>query len=192
MPASGILRQGSKVDFANVVREEQNATKIFLLQEGLAAKAAWNVKPPKFPTTGQPPKVDDMTVLKPVLLEKLRELNLSPPGRQFPEGSSEGHLTGMTLLKEISGCMGIDKEESTREVITKGLMAGFTYFDIALPLLGYHWLDFYVNEDEDDLTAMWDRSWHAAMDVLGNAPSTGPAQPLIANANAQRTPYAGG
>ena len=64
-----------------------------------------------------------------------------------------------------------------------------TYFDVPLPLLGYHWLDFHVNEDEDDIFAMWDRGWHAAMDALGVGPSTGTGQALIANANAQQSPY---
>jgi predicted acylesterase/phospholipase RssA len=176
---------------AQVGNDDARAKVGFVLKENLAAKSAWNVKPPKFTPTGQPPKVDDMTVLKPVLIEKLNELNLLPPGTQFPENTTEQHLIDMALLKEISGCMGIDKEDSTRDVITKGLMSGFTYFDVVLPLLGYHWLDFYVNEDEDDVVAMWDRGWHAAIDALGSAPSTGALPPLIANANTQQTPYPG-
>lgn len=186
-----LFSAGGQNKVAQVGNDDARAKVGFVLKENLAAKSAWNVKPPKFTPTGQPPKVDDMTVLKPVLIEKLRELDLSPPGGQFPEGSTENQLVDIALLKEISGCMGIDKEDSTREVITKGLMSGFTYFDVALPLLGYHWLDFYVNEDEDDVVAMWDRGWHAAVDALGNPPSTGAAQPLIANANTQQTPYGG-
>jgi predicted acylesterase/phospholipase RssA len=138
-------------------------TKIgFVLQESLAAKAIWNVQPPRFAVAGQPPKVDDMTVVKPILVEKLRELNLP----SFPEAGVENDLSELAVLKEISGMMGIDKEASTRDVITKGLMAGSTYFDVVIPLLGYHWLDFYVNEDEDDVFAMWDRAWNATRELV--------------------------
>lgn len=161
----------------------------FVLEESLAAKPVWNVQPPKFTPAGQPPKVDDMTVVRPILLEKLKALGIQPPGVSFPESAMNQHLVDLKLIEEISGVMGIDKETSTHEVITKGLMAGLTYFDVVLPLLGYHWLDFHVNEDEDDILAMWDRGWHAAMDALGVAPSTGTGQPLIANANAQQSPY---
>jgi len=85
--------------------------------------------------------------------------------------------------------LGIDKENVTREVTTKAMMASLSYFDVVIPLLGYHWLDFGVNGEEDPLIAMWDRSWHATMDALGTAPSTGTGQALIANANAQQSPY---
>lgn len=57
------------------------------------------------------------------------------------------------------------------------------------PLLGYHWLDFHVNEDEDDVLAMWDRAWHAALDALGSTPLSGVGQPLIATASTQQSPF---
>jgi predicted acylesterase/phospholipase RssA len=161
----------------------------FVLQEGLDAKSAWNVQPSKFPPTGRHPKVDDMLVVRPILLEKLKALKLQSSAETFPELSVEQDLANLKLIKEISGVMGIDKEDSTRPIITKALMVNSTYFEVDVPLLGYHWLDFYVNEDEDDILAMWDRGWHATVDVLGTAPLTGVGQPLIVNANLQQSPF---
>ncbi len=123
-----------------------------------------------------------------MLQAKLEELGLHLPGA-FPTVSAGQDLTNMTLIREISGVMGVDKEDSTRAVITKGLMANFNYFHVLLPMLGYHWLDFYINDDEDDLYAMWDRSWHATMDTIGTAPFTGSGQALVASASTQRSPY---
>jgi hypothetical protein len=46
-----------------------------------------------------------------------------------------------------------------------------------------------VNEDEADVLAMWDRGWHATMDVLGASPVAGTGPALVANASAQQSPY---
>jgi predicted acylesterase/phospholipase RssA len=161
----------------------------FVLQEGLDAKPIWNVQPSKFTPTGSPPRVDDMPVIRPILVEKLRALGLQSSDGTFSEPSVLQDLANLKLIKEISGVVGIDKEESTRTFITKAMMKDSAYFDIVIPLLGYHWLDFYVNQNEDDILAMWDRGWHATVDVLGTAPLTGVGQPLIANANLQQSPF---
>jgi len=158
----------------------------FVLEESLDAKAAWHVEPPRFTATGQPPKVDDMQVIKPILLEKLQALDLLPPGVSFPTPAADQQLTDLEVMHEITGMLGLDKETSTHTVILQGLMAGRSYVDVVLPLLGYHWLDFHVNEDEDDILAMWDRGWHAAVDALGSAPA---GAVLIANAAAQVSPF---
>src|SRR4029077_1773777 len=63
----------------------------FVLQESLGPNDDWNVQPPKFALVDG--RVDDMTVIKPILVEKLRALNLHPPGLSFPEGGVENDLS---------------------------------------------------------------------------------------------------
>jgi hypothetical protein len=63
---------------------------------------------------------------------------------------------------------------------------------VEIPLLGYHWLDFDLNTDEDSLQAMWDRAWHATVNVLGRpqaSPVSTATVPLITGVDAADTPY---
>ena len=145
---------------------------------------------------GTPEHVDIMPVIKPILATKLRELHKqcfagmmadTERNRVFDEVADR--LGKVVAIREAMQMFGIDKENVTREVTTKAVMESLSYFDVVIPLLGYHWLDFGVNGEEDPLIAMWDRSWHATMDALGTAPSAGTGQALIANANAQQSPY---
>ena len=71
-------------------------------------------------------------------------------------------------------------------------MSGYSYYDVEIPLLGYHWLDFDLNTDEDSLQAMWDRAWHATVNVLGRpqaSPVSTATVPLITGVDAADTPY---
>ena len=99
----------------------------------------------------------------------------------------ERMIADIELFQELAGVNGLDKENIARTVITKGLMTGRTYYDVVIPLLGYHWLDFGVNEDEDDLLAMCDRAWHATLSILGTARGNQPA--LVRDAATQASPY---
>jgi len=168
----------------------------FAVDEQGKPRAEWNVQSARFKTVGTPEHVDIMPVIKPILATKLRELHKqcfaglmadTERNRVFDEVADR--LGKVVVIREAMQMLGIDKENVTREVTTKAMMASLSYFDVVIPLLGYHWLDFGVNGEEDPLIAMWDRSWHATMDALGTAPSTGTGQALIANANAQQSPY---
>jgi len=65
-------------------------------------------------------------------------------------------------------------EEAVRQRMLEGLMAGMTYYDVLIPLLGFHWLDFSINKNEKELKAMWGRAERATLDALKNGP-----EPLI-------------
>jgi len=65
-------------------------------------------------------------------------------------------------------------EEAARQHMLEGLMAGMTYYDVLIPLLGFHWLDFSINKNEKELKAMWGRAERATLDALKRDP-----KPLI-------------
>ncbi len=68
-------------------------------------------------------------------------------------------------------------------------MQGRAYFDVPIPLRGYHWLDFQVNEDMGALLAMWDRGWHAALGSLRVVPLTMSGGTALVNATGLTSPF---
>lgn len=161
----------------------------FVLGENLAARPEWNVEPPRFAVTGNPPRVDDELVLKPLLAEKIKELGLFAPG-EWSTSKLEEFFDDYAVLREMAGVNGLDKENLTRSLIIAGLMSGRNYYDVVIPLQGYHWLDFSVNNDEDDMWAMWDRAWHATYHALGSSQENRPA--LLRATMMQNSPYKAG
>jgi predicted acylesterase/phospholipase RssA len=144
---------------------------------------AWNVRPAKFVVSGDPPRVDQKEVLRPLLEEKLVDLGYPQAAVALQLSEALGNDSGsanqkpeIEILQQIFGVAfrGIlNTEAATRKVLTEGLMKGRPYIDVAIPLLGYDALDFYVNGDEGDLTAMWDRGWHTAVGGFLNAKQRG-------------------
>lgn len=62
-------------------------------------------------------------------------------------------------------------EESLRPHLLKSLMAGMNYYDVVIPLKGYHWLDFSINKNEKELKFMWERAKKATLDKLKSSPN---------------------
>jgi hypothetical protein len=174
----------------------------FSLDERASAPRAWNVQPARFDVTDDPPPphVNTLEVAKPILVEKLVEggypRNLAESeivwafvGDSSSDSDSE---PGVELIQEILGTVlrGVmNTEESTRKEMTNGLMNGLRYIDIPIPLLGYHALDFYVNEDEGALIAMWDRAWRKTIEALLDAAGTRRILPTGVAITTTATPF---
>jgi predicted acylesterase/phospholipase RssA len=169
----------------------------FSLDETAPAPPAWNVQPPKFQLTGNPPHVDALEVFKPILIEKLVALGMP---RTLAESEVTWALIGTPIsggterLELIQEILGVTKrgvmntEESTRKETTAGLMRGLPYIDIPIPLLGYDGFDFYINEDEGALMARWDRAWQKTIEGLSAAAAQNLLPPLMRISNTQ-TPF---
>jgi len=169
----------------------------FSLDDTTPAPAKWKAQPPKFQLTGTPPHVDGLEVFKPILIEKLVELGMP---RSLAESEVTWALIGTPIpggterLELIQEILGVTKrgvmytEESTRKETTAGLMRGLLYLDIPIPLLGYDAFDFYINEDEDALMAMWDRSWQKTIEGLSDAVAQKMLPALVSIKNTQ-TPF---
>jgi hypothetical protein len=172
----------------------------FTLDETKATPPAWAVQPPRFDLSGNPPNVDLLEVVRPILIEKLVEVGVP---RELAEtditwaivgdataGANSG--PGIELIQEILGTTlrGVmNTEETTRQAMITGLMAGLRYIDVPIPLLGYHGLDFFLNEDERALMAMWDRAWRKAFEGLSNAVAQGTLLTPGFTLSATQTPF---
>jgi len=153
----------------------------FLLDE-TAAPPQTDQRPARFPVSGNPPAVDVGAALRPLLKEKLTELGY--PGdvvdtdlSQWFGGTVNGQqiLPEMEIVDQLWGVLRsvLGTEESTRRITTRALMDGMPYLEIAAPLLGYHALDFAVNEDRAKVRTMWDRAWREARLQLAKAKAVG-------------------
>jgi hypothetical protein len=169
----------------------------FSLDESTAAPAAWRADPPRFEVSGTPPHVDAVQVFKPILIEKLVEIGVprnvakSEVTWALLGNSSEENDPGIELVQEMLGVVkrgAMNTEESTRKFIVKGLMHEVPYVDAPIPLLGFDGLDFYVNEDEGALMAMWDRAWRRTIETLSDAKTRGLISSSVAISNTQ-TPF---
>jgi len=160
----------------------------FVLEDTIDAPGPWNVDSARFQTAPGTAQVDTMEVLKPILREKLAELSDINQTGNVDLPAIDLSIEKSVLLKEIIGVTGVDKENATRIPTAQGLTQNLHYFDIPIPLLGYHWLDFYVNEDRASLFAMWDRCWHATYDSLSSQPMNG-SNKLINDQTVSLSPY---
>lgn len=113
----------------------------------------------RFDLVGDPPHVDDMKVLTQVLAKILKGVEI--PEKNLRAANFTPQLDDIAFFKELMRFTSIDKEEVMRTTITQAITSGMTYYDIAIPLLGFHWLDFDVNKSEAHLFSMWDRAWNA-------------------------------
>lgn len=154
----------------------------FSLNETAKAKQQWNSPPARFVTAGNPPRVNNLQVAKPILVEKMVEIGV-------PRSVAEDKITwalfgaagngtdpGIKLLSHaidvmVNGFM--NTEESVRKVMIEGLMSNRPYIDISIPMLGFSGADFFINEDENDVFSMWDRAWQAAVEALADGKSRG-------------------
>lgn len=171
---------------------DANRLKIgFSLDDQRVADPDWNADEPRFEVDGTPPHVDLIEVMRPILEEKLVELGY---GRVVaaaamaealgvdPNTGNQSLEPGVAVLQEAFGVMArgiLNTEEATRKAIVAGLMDGKRYVDISIPVLGYHVLDFFINEDERALRAMWDRGWQQAIIRLTAAKQGNMLPPLV-------------
>ena len=160
------------------------------LDETKPAPQGWNASPAKFALAGTPPPhVAMMEVLIPILIAKLKDSGFYVPSASYGDVELAADLRAWKLLEVLVGWLSIDKEVASREVIVKGLMSAMPYFDVVIPLLGFHGFDFDVNNDRDDLQAIAERGFLAARDALGG-PAYNQSAALLNNPAALRNPYA--
>lgn len=167
---------------------DPNRPKVGLsLDQTKAAPRAWNASPAKFTVSGIPPRVNLLDVVVAMLVASLKESGVFVPSPGFGESDLEDFLRSWKLLDVLIGWLSVDKETSSRKAIVDGLMGGMRYFDIEIPLLGFHGFDFSINGDRDDMHAIAERGFMAARDALSAAPTTG--APLLVNPGNFRNPY---
>jgi|GEM_PF-1026967 len=172
----------------------------FSLDESLAPPAAWGAGPGKFALTrplgsppGSPLRVDGWPVVRSILVAKLKEAGIAVPD----EAAISAELDALTYLRVTFGALGAkgpfealgdDKEQIMRDIIIPQLMTGLTFYDVVIPLLGYHGFDFSVNSDRDDLDGIAERGFLATRAVLGTGTLAQPA--FLPTVAAMDNPYA--
>jgi predicted acylesterase/phospholipase RssA len=121
----------------------------FGLDQNGNAPSQWNVQPARFKVTGTPGRIDDWEVAKPILIEVLRDLHRNAFANQIAESERNrifddvaNRLEKVVVFREAQQMAGVEEESVTRNTITKAIMSGYSYYDVEIPLLGYHWLDF--------------------------------------------------
>ncbi|MBI1267695.1 MAG: hypothetical protein GC193_09740 [Cryomorphaceae bacterium] len=168
---------------------DPNRIKIGLsLNETLDVPRSWTVNQAKFNLNANG-SVDFMSVVAPVITAKLKDLGLIVPNISATEGEVNIQLTKLKVLEVAAGFLSTDKEEAARDQLITSIMNGKKYFDIVIPLLGFHGFDFSVNGDRDDLEAMAERGYFAALDALSKAPKTGVGNPVIVQSSAFINPF---
>ncbi len=185
-----LFKAGGNRYWDNNVIDHSRAKIGFSLNESIPAEPSWQTDSPRFTPTGNPLKVNDMQVLKPIFFKKMVEVligynvprNLAEVSVRFAlnmEGNRQTNNSnvniGLELIEQIAGVVKVmsKTEDITRQVIKDGLADGIPYIDVEIPLLEYHGLDFYINEDGDALLAMWDRAWRKTIEGLQSAASNG-------------------
>lgn len=161
----------------------------FALNESEAPPRSWKLSKAKFRVEGEPPSVDFKDVLQGVLLALAGR-----PG--FPPVSSDLDVLleqiPVQLLEVISATT--QAKQSSQDVmraqLAEAVFSGSPYYDIPIPLLGFHWLDFAINLAEGDLDAIRQRGWYAAQEALGRPrPELPPI--LTDRARTRPNPYLG-
>jgi predicted acylesterase/phospholipase RssA len=168
---------------------DPNRVKIGLsLNETLDVPRSWSVNDAKF-NLGANGSVDLMSVVGPVITAKLKDLGIIVPNVTSSESDILAQLNKIKALEVALGFISTDKEEAAREQLITSIMAGKKYFDIVIPLLGFHGFDFSVNGDRDDLDAMAERGYFAALDALSKPPIGSVGTPVIPVPTAFTNPF---
>jgi predicted acylesterase/phospholipase RssA len=157
------------------------------LDETRAAPAAWGASPAKFNLTGDPPHVDLRDVAVPLIIARLKDMGLFVPSVTLPEAQLGADLGDLKVLEVAIGSALMDKEVTVRALMCKAMFANRRYFDVEIPVLGFHGFDFAINSDASDLAAIAERGWFAARDALAASPTSG--NPLITNPGALNNPF---
>jgi predicted acylesterase/phospholipase RssA len=157
------------------------------LDQALAPPTAWGASPGKFNLTGTPPHVDLQDVVVPLIIARLKDMGLYVPSVALPESQLSADLGDLRVLKVAVGSALMDKESTVRALMCKAMFSSQRYFDVEIPLLGFHGFDFAINSDAGDLAAISERGWFAARDALAANPTSG--NPLITNPGALSNPY---
>lgn len=177
-----LLTSAANNYWPRAVRNTDNGRPVvgFSLDDTADPKSEWHTGQARFQLRAGEKSVDTFTVLGPLLREQLDALTgVSLPADSTTAADFVKQLKSVELIDIVLRTGIFDKERSTRKQITAAIMDGKRYFDVEIPLRGYHWLDFDINADprhKAALYSMWDRAWHATVGVLrlGPNPLIGP------------------
>jgi predicted acylesterase/phospholipase RssA len=162
---------------------DHNRPKIgFSLEEEKSAPPGWAVAPAKFGN-----RVETIEIIVAVLIAQLKELGLFVPSPSYGDNELKSDLIDLKFLEVLMGYLKIDKELAVRQQLIQGLMSGMSYFDVEIPLRGFHWLDFDINSDRSDMAAIAERGFMATRDALSAMPTTG--LPLINDRARFKNPF---
>lgn len=156
----------------------------FSLDEEKTAPSSWAAAPAKFGN-----KVETIEIIVAILIAQLKELGLFVPSPNYSDNELKSDLIDLKFLDVLLGYLGIDKELAVRQELIQGLMSGMSYFDVVIPVSGFHWLDFDINSDRSDMAAIAERGFMATLDALSSAPTTGLPLPLINNRARFNNPF---
>jgi predicted acylesterase/phospholipase RssA len=162
---------------------------------GLALNASkeapprWNAAPGKFSLTDNPPPphVDLKDVLIPSVIAIMKNAGIYVPSVAFPETALQNDLMDFKALDVAVGSAVMYQEEVVRALMTRALFPTRRYFDVEIPLLGFHAFDFGINSDVADLASIAERGWFATKEALAGNPTSG--APLLTNPDALQNPF---
>lgn len=178
-----LFADGAEENWPQASRDVDRVVIGFALDERVAPPPDWGAAPGRFRPAEATGQVDPNVVMRTVLADQLVAqghdeaavvkdlIDLfgdpdGPPGRR-PDVEIVQQLIGV-ITRGV-----LNTEESTRQLISRALMADRAYVDVTVPLLGYDVFDFGVNSDEPPLLGMWDRAWRATMAPLLAARDSG-------------------
>jgi predicted acylesterase/phospholipase RssA len=157
----------------------------FALEDNVASPSEWSLFPPKFQARGNPPHVE----LHDVILANLQAaIGAHQDGFPNVDASDLLEMTPIKLFELMFGASAAQKssQEVTRDVLARAVFPEAPYYDIPIPLQGFHWLDFSVNLKKRDLDSIRQRGWRAALESLTS--TSGDLPPLLSRGQRQN-PY---
>jgi hypothetical protein len=159
----------------------------FALDDAAMAPNSWRLARAKFQPKGDPPAVDFLEVLEGILLAAVGLDQFNLRGFRMPDVEVMAPVKFLEVALE-TGAGRRNVQDVTRKLLATSMFATAPYFDVSIPLNGFHWLDFAVNLKKDDLDSIRQRGWRATVEELA-APSSGD-EPLIGGEGRTRiNPY---
>jgi hypothetical protein len=96
----------------------------------------------------------------------MKDAGIYVPSVALPESRLQNELLAFKVLEVAVGSAVMDKEAVVRALMTRALFPTRRYFDVEIPLLGFHGFDFGINGDAGDLASIAERGWFATRDAL--------------------------
>jgi predicted acylesterase/phospholipase RssA len=158
----------------------------FALEDGHKTPSEWQLSPPKFQARGNPPAVELHDVLVATLQAAIDAHQVGFPDFDVPDLLDTAPMKLFEIAFGMSAARN-SNQEVTRQTIARAVFPEGSYYDVPIPLLGFHWLDFALNLQKRDLDSIRQRGWRAALESLTS--KNGDTQPLLVGKQGQN-PYA--